>query len=278
MLITSVKFPAKFCAYFNKKFVTLPQLCKYSIKQKFIMLSVLYYLVELVLATILFVLSFIALAVCYPFDKRRVVVHTLSKWITDCIFGLPPFMGRDVIGAENIDPKQPYVVVLNHNSMVDILCLYKIPLIFKWVSKKEVYRIPLVGQLLFAHGDIVINRASTKEAMALVHDRGKEWLAKGASVAIFPEGTRSKDGEIHNFKAGAFILAKDAEVPILPIVLDGTTSFIRRGWMVNWRNRITIKVLPPVSAEEVRERPIKEIMAEVHDKMVDTLAEIRASK
>ena len=57
------------------------------------------------------------------------------------------------------------------------------------------------------HGDIVINRASAKEAMQLVHTRGKEWLSKGASVSIFPEGTRSKDGEIHNFKAGAFILA-----------------------------------------------------------------------
>ena len=129
------------------------------------MLSILYYIVVLVVATVLFVLSFIALVLCYPFDKKRVVVHTLSKWITDVIFGLPPFMGRDVIGAEHIDPKQPYVITLNHNSMVDILCLYKIPLVFKWVSKREVYRIPIVGQLLFAHGDIVINRASSKEAM-----------------------------------------------------------------------------------------------------------------
>ncbi len=253
----------------------MPQLCEYLIKHKFIMLSVLYYLVVLIVATVFLVLSFIALVVCYPFDRRRVVVHKLSKWLTDFIFGLPISMKREVIGIENIDTKQPYVIAINHNSMVDILCLYKIPLIFKWVSKREVYRIPIVGQLLFAHGDIVINRASAKEAMSLVHDRGKEWLVKGASVAIFPEGTRSKDGEIHNFKAGAFILAKDAEVPILPVVLDGTTSFVRRAWMVNWSNRITIKVLPPVSVEEVRERPIKEVMTEVHDKMVEALAEIR---
>lgn len=242
------------------------------------MLTILYYLVCLVAATVLFVASFIALVVCYPFDKKRVVVHTLSKWITDVIFGLPIFMKREVIGLENIDPRKAYVMVLNHNSMVDIISIYNLPLIFKWVSKKEVYRIPIVGQLLFAHGDIVINRASAKEAMQLVHTRGLEWLKRGACVSIFPEGTRSKDGEIHNFKAGAFVLAKDAGVPILPIVLDGTNTMVRNGWLMNWRNKITIRILPPVSAEDVVNRDIKDVMTEVRDNMVATLADIRATK
>lgn len=241
------------------------------------MLTILYYLVCLVVAVVLYVASFIALVVCYPFDKKRYVVHTLSKWITEVVFGLPPFMRREVIGVENIDPKQAYVMTLNHNSMVDIMCIYNLPLVFKWVSKKEVYRIPIVGRLLYAHGDIVINRASAKEAMQLVHERGKEWLAKGASVAIFPEGTRSKDGEIHNFKAGAFLLAKDAGAPILPIVLNNTNKMVRKGWMMNWRNHITIKILPPISAEEVAERSVKEVMADVHSSMTEALAEIRKS-
>ena len=240
------------------------------------MLSILYYLVVLVVALVLYVATFVALVVCYPFDKKRVVVHRISKWITDVFFGLGPHMGRDLVGAENIDPNESYVIVLNHNSMVDIMSIYNIPLVFKWVSKKEVYRIPIVGRLLLAHGDIVINRASTKEAMQLVHNKGMEWLKKGASVSIFPEGTRSKDGEIHNFKAGAFILAKDAGVPILPIVLDGTNRVIRKGTIfMNWRNRVTVKVLPPVSREEIAQRTMKEVMAQVHDDMVNALAEIR---
>lgn len=242
------------------------------------MLSIIYYIVVATCWFALYVASFIALVVCYPFDKKRVVVHKLSKWLTDTVFVFAPGMRRDVIGMENIDPKQAYVVVLNHQSMVDILSIYNLPLVFKWVSKKEVYRIPLVGRLLLMHGDIVINRASAKEAMQLVHSKGKEWLKKGASVSIFPEGTRSKDGEIHNFKAGAFILAKDAGVPILPIVLDGTNTLIRKGWMINWRNRITIKVLPPISAEEVQNRDIKDVMAQVKEDMVNTLAQIRAEK
>lgn len=241
------------------------------------MLTFLYFIVILLVALVLYVASFIALVVCYPFDKKRVVVHTLSIWITNAVFGFSGIR-RKVIGMENIDPKASYVMVLNHNSMADIITIYNLPLVFKWVSKREVYRIPIIGRLLFAHGDIVINRASAKEAMQLVHDKGKEWLSKGASVAIFPEGTRSKDREIHNFKAGAFLLAKDAGVPILPIVLDNTDKMVRKGFFMNWSNRITIKVLPPISKEEVEARSVKEIMAEVHDSMVATLAEVRENK
>ena len=242
------------------------------------MLSILYYIVVSTAWIVLYVLSFIALIVCYPFDKKRSVVHRISAWLTNTVFIFAPLARRKVIGMENIDPNKAYVMVLNHQSMVDILSIYNLPLVFKWVSKREVYRIPIVGRLLWMHGDIVINRASAKEAMQLVHTKGMEWLKKGATVSIFPEGTRSKDGEIHNFKAGAFILAKDAGVPILPVVLDGTSSLVRKGWMINWRNVTTIKVLPEIPAEEVAERSIKEVMAQVHTDMVDALAEIRAEK
>ena len=241
------------------------------------MLTFLYFILVFVIAVLVYIATFIALVVCYPFDKKRVVVHKISELLTLGVFKLAATK-RTVIGMENIDPKASYVMVLNHNSMADIITIYNLPLVFKWVSKREVYKIPIIGRLLLAHGDIVINRASAKEAMNLVHTKGKEWLAKGASVSIFPEGTRSKDGEIRNFKAGAFILAKDAGVPILPIVLDGTNKMMRKGFFMNWRNHITIKILPPISAEEVAERSIKDVMAEVHDKMVDSLAEIRKNK
>ena len=243
------------------------------------MLSVIYYIVVSMAWLVLYLASWIALIVCYPFDKKRVVVHKLSAWLTATVFIFAPGAKRKVIGAENIDPSKAYVMVLNHQSMVDILSIYNLPLVFKWVSKREVYKIPMVGRLLYMHGDIVINRSSPKEAMQFVHTKGMAWLKKGASVSIFPEGTRSKDGEIHNFKAGAFILAKDAGVPILPVVVEGTDTMRRKGspWM-NWRNRVTIKVLPPVSKERVAEASIKEVMAEVHETMVNTLAELRREK
>ena len=241
------------------------------------MLTLIFAIYTLVILTFFTLLSFVALIVCYPFDKRRRVVHELSRALCFSWWYVPFTWRRKIEGLENVDTKKPYVIVINHNSMVDIISIYNLPLIFKWVSKKEVYRIPIVGRLLWMHGDIVINRASAKEAMQLVHSKGMEWLKKGATVSIFPEGTRSKDGEIHNFKAGAFILAKDAGVPILPVVVEGTNT-MRKGLWMNWRNRVTIKVLPPVPTERVQEESIKDIMAEVRETMVNTLAELRANK
>ena len=87
------------------------------------MLTFLYYITAGVICFGLYLLSWIAFFLCYPFDKRRVVVHRISKWITDVVFGLPPHMGRDVVGAENIDKNQAYVIVINHMSMMDIMSL-----------------------------------------------------------------------------------------------------------------------------------------------------------
>ena len=242
------------------------------------MLSILYYIVVATAWIALYVLSFIALIVCYPFDKKRRVVHRISAWLTDTVFIFAPLSRRRVVGVENIDPNKAYVMVLNHQSMVDILSIYNLPLVFKWVSKREVYRIPLVGRLLWMHGDIVINRASAKEAMQLVHSKGMEWLKKGATVSIFPEGTRSKDGEIQRFKGGAFALAKEAGVEILPVVLDGTTKIFKpKSFWVNWKHCLTIKVLPPISVEKVVATDTSELANEVREMMAEALAEIRKS-
>ena len=104
----------------------------------------------------------------------------------------------------------------------------------------------------------------------LPQHQGKIWLGRGASVAIFPEGTRSKDGEIHRFKAGAFTLAKEAGVEILPVVMTGTATMFR-GWRMNWTNRIRIRVLPPVSVEEAASMEIKELAQTVQERMTTAL-------
>ena len=111
--------------------------------------------------------------------------------------------------------------------------------------------------------------------MAKVSRLGKLWLSRGATVAIFPEGTRSKDGEIHNFKLGAFNLAKEAGVEILPVVMTGTNTSVKKNKMVNWGNRVAIRVLKPVSVEEVASMGTKELTLKVQERMVTALAELR---
>jgi len=127
---------------------------------------------------------------------------------------------------------------------------------------------------------IVVNHNTGRaaEAMEQLLREGRMWIARGASVAVFPEGTRSKDGEIHRFKAGAFTLAKEAGADILPVVLDGTKSLIGPKGLFDWRNRITIRVLPPVPAGEVASADTHELMRRVHDDMCAALADIRNNR
>lgn len=242
------------------------------------MLSVLYYLWCVPVITLFFLLSVIALIVCCPFDRGRRAVHELSRALCMVFWRTPFSWRRDVSGLENVERGKPYVIVLNHNSMVDIISLYFVPLNFRWVSKREVFRIPFIGGLLILHGDIAIERGRGTESMRKVIRDGRKWLSRGVSVAMFPEGTRSKDREIHRFKQGAFVLAKEAGAAILPVVLDGTTELVKPNYMFNWHHRLTVKVLPAVPADEVLNRDAAELMDDVRDRMVAALAEIRSRK
>ena len=226
------------------------------------MLSLLYYIFTVIHTTVWCLVSVLALAVTYPFDKSRRWVHELSRYMTWVFFGMPPCLKRTIDGLENID-------------RVDIIAAYNVPLNFRWVSKREVFRLPFFGPMLLVHGDIPIERGNAAAAMAKVIRDGKLWLSRGASVAIFPEGTRSKDGEIHRFKMGAFNLAKEADVDILPVVMTGTGATFK-GWRMNWSNCIAIRVLPPVSAERVAASDVKALAEEVRVNMIEALAALRA--
>ena len=240
------------------------------------MLTLLFAVYTIVILTFFFLLSLVALFVCYPFDKCRRVVHELSRCLCYSWWYAPFTWRRKIEGLENVDKKKPYVIVINHNSMVDIISLYFVPLNFRWVSKQEVFRIPYIGPMLLMHGDIAIQRGRATESMRKVINDGKMWLDRGVSVAIFPEGTRSKTGEIERFKGGAFALAKEAGVEILPVVMDGTTKIFKpKSFWFNWKHRLTVKVLPPISAEKVVATDTTEMANEVREMMIDALAEIR---
>lgn len=189
-------------------------------------------------------------------------------------YGVPTWR-RKIEGLENIDKKKSYVIVINHNSMVDIFALYFLPLNFRWVSKREVFRIPYVGQLLTIHGDIAIDRSKGADSMRKVTEDGKMWIGRGASIAMFPEGTRSKSGEMGRFKQGAFALAKEAGVEILPVVMHGTRTVLNKFYLVNWRNVLKVSVLPPISAEEVAATPMPELMEKTRTMMCEKYNQLR---
>ena len=240
------------------------------------MLTLIYAIYTFIICTVMLILSALAFVVTVPFDKKRKVIHELSRVLVYMFVMLPPTWKRRVEGLEHIEKDKPYVIVINHQSIFDVMMLYLVPtIVFRWVSKREVYRIPFFGRFLMLHGDIAIDRKQGSRAMRKVMEQGKMWLDRGVSVAIFPEGTRSKDGEIHRFKAGAFALAKEAGVGILPVVMDGSTSLMTPKKFVNWRNEFVIKMLPAVSAEQVASADQAELMEQTQKRMIEALAEIR---
>lgn len=231
------------------------------------MLAIIHYIVLGIACTIVLILSAILVVVLRPFDPARRCIHELSRVLTRIFFAWPKWR-KIVRGTEKIDRKQAYVITINHTSMVDIPLGYLIPLNFRWVSKREVFRIPFFGQMLTLHGDICIDRSSSG-AMSKVIEDGKKWIGRGASVAIFPEGTRSKDGEIHRFKSGAFTLAKEAGVPILPAVMHGSDTLFANGWRLPWRHTFRLEVLDPIPAEVVAATELRELSDMVREKMVE---------
>ena len=239
------------------------------------MIPWIYVIVMISISVVLLLLTLLAYIFVTPFDKPRKAIQAISRWISNLFFAAMPTWRTRRMGIENIDKKQKYVIVLNHQSMIDIPMLYWTPLNFRWVTKKELLKAPIFGQYIFLHGDITIDRGASRGAMAKIETQGCKWLSRGVSVAIFPEGTRSKDGELHRFKTGAFALAKDNGVGILPVVLDGTDNLIKKGWRIASKHTFTIKVLPPISAREVSETDVKQMSEKVHELMRQARNEIR---
>ncbi len=239
------------------------------------MISLLYYIYSVGLSLLTLVVALILMPFTLLFNRRRRLVHEMCRFMIRVFYTSIPSWRRDIEGLEHVDKKRSYVIVANHQSMVDIIAMYYVPLHFKWVSKREVYFTPMFGQYLWLQGNITIDRKSGRASMEKILCDGNRWLDEGVSIAIFPEGTRSKTGEIANFKSGAFNLAAQAGVDILPVVLDGTRSLFKGKFFFDWGNVLKIRVLPPISAEEVASTNTKELMDRVKADMVSTLKNMR---
>jgi 1-acyl-sn-glycerol-3-phosphate acyltransferase len=178
-------------------------------------------------------------------DPGRYRVGYLFRGIGRTVAKLNPLWKFGYTGSIPADPRRPFVVVSNHESFADILLISHLPWEMKWLSKVELFRIPVLGWLLHLAGDVPVKRGfgpSAVEAMA----QCREVLSRRVSVMIFPEGTRSPTAELLPFKDGAFRLAIDAGVPILPLAVHGTRSALpKHDWRFG-RSTAVVEVLPPV--------------------------------
>ena len=208
--------------------------------------SVIIWVVGIALTVILFfVMAFLSI-ILYPFDRKRKIVHAQCFWWTDAVTALNPYWEVKVSGLENIDRHKVYVVVSNHQSLADIVLMYKTKMQFKWVAKDSLFKIPVLGWNLRLARHIRLRRGDFSSIKKAYREAG-EWLRNGVSVLFFPEGTRSDNHEMGTFQSGAFKLAIKEKVPILPIMIKGTKNAIPKGsWRFTTKISCVIKVLAPI--------------------------------
>lgn len=189
----------------------------------------------------------VVLVLTWPFDRNRAVAGRLLRLHAVLISRCFPFW-RFRIEGRWPPGKQAYVVVSNHQSLLDIFLISNVPREMKWVAKKELFKIPWVGLAFKLAGDIPLERGEAASAATMLA-RARAYLARGMSVMIFPEGTRSRDGKLLPFKAGAFKLALEAGVPILPMAVSGSAQGMPKGSPWVRPARMIVRILEPVATQ-----------------------------
>jgi len=189
-----------------------------------------------------------------------VIWARLNSWMT------PIFV--NVSGREHIDIKQSYVVIVNHQSAFDIFVLYGfLNINFKWVMKQELRKLPGIGIGCEKVGHIFIDRADHESAIKTLNVAKKK-IVNGTSVIFFPEGTRSPDGIIRGFKKGAFKMALDLDLPILPVTIIGTKEILPNKTLDLFPGKVLMRIHEPISVKGYSDENINELIKKARKIMV----------
>ena len=187
----------------------------------------------------------VVLVVTAPFDPPRYWTGFLFRKLTVVHLLLNPLWTFRTGGDFPENPRNPYVVVCNHESFVDILLISQLPWEMKWLSKHELFKLPVAGWLMRMANDIPLDRRDRASAVAAMA-KCRRLLDQRVSVMIFPEGRRSTTGELMPFKDGAFRLAIEAQVPVLPLAVHGAATALRtHSWRFG-RAVARVQVLEPI--------------------------------
>ena len=236
----------------------------------------LYHIILFVVVSLFYFPLAVILRICTGwFDRRLAILHVSSTIWASCYTWLSPIWSVTVTGRKNVDRKKAYVIVCNHQSMLDIPIFYRLFLHFKWVSKASLFKIPVIGWNLSLNRHIKLERTSMTSQRKMFRQCA-EHIQNGSSVVIFPEGTRSRDGELRAFKEGAFLIALQQKTDILPIVIDGSYKALpEKGFFPNRKQKFILHIMPPVPYETFKDMGVRQLSEYIHAIIAGELADIR---
>lgn len=209
-----------------------------------------FWLVFLSTAPLAFLFSLGLWAVTAPFDASRAGVHRFICLWTHGYLKLCPLWDVKVLERERLPPG-PSVLVANHQSMADIAAVMGLSHPFKFVSKASLFSLPVVGWVMRLASYVRVERGQPHSTQKMMEDC-RAWLRRGVAVLLFPEGTYSSDGRLLPFKRGAFRLAIEEQVPLVPVLIQGTSDLIQEdGPWLNPRCRVRVTVLPGIPPSEL---------------------------
>lgn len=202
------------------------------------------------------------------FTRTGNPVHKVARmWARSIMFASR--IKVTVNGLANIDPTQSYVYMSNHQSNFDIpVLLAYLPVQFRWLAKAELFKIPIFGRAMGGAGYIKIDRYNQESAFESINEAARK-MKNGVSAMIFPEGTRSRDGNIRSFKKGGFVMALNAGVPIVPIVLKGTWTIMDKSSLRINTGEVSLNILAPIATtgytRETKDDLIKSVRAVIRE-------------
>lgn len=177
-----------------------------------------------------------------------------------------------------VEDRTPFIFVANHLSMADIPVLSNVPWEMKWVGKKELFDLPILGRMMYWSKDICVDRKAADRLTSTMR-QVKAHLENKVSILFFPEGTRSKNGNMNKFNDGAFAMAIRFGIPIIPIVVEGTQKALPKGkWIFDTKVDMHIYVLDPISTKEYKKNQARELSQYVRSIMVEKLLEVRQTQ
>ena len=225
---------------------------------------------------VLFVGALLIWAVTRWFDPRLVVLHLYTSfWGSIYVWVMPAWRVLRT-GRENIDWSRTYVVVSNHQSLLDILIAFSLFFPFKWVSKIEIFKVPLIGWNMTLNRYIPLKRGD-RDSIAEMMKIARARLQEGSSVYFFPEGTRSPSGVMKPFKHGAFTLARELGLPILPIVINGSKNTLpKHSLNFHGRQFCRIDVLPAIEPESFADQTPEQLAESVYQLIAAEVDEHRS--